>query len=348
MSKVRLDTRMAGFSGIGTYIRGLMEGFQIQGMDTASLVSPLESSNPPIYSLQEQWEILKSFRRSDARLLHAPHYNVPAAMASQCVVTVHDLIHLLFPQFLPSRLAYLYAQFFLRVVIPRTRSILTVSEYTKNDLIKYLKIKESHITVTPLGFDPAFSPQAKTQFADLQRRLRIPDKYFLYVGNLKEFKNTPRLLKVYASLRHKTPGCPALVLAGRNFIDGFEEAIRETPGVLHLSSVDRQDLPALYGGAFALVFPSLYEGFGLPPLESMACGTPVICSNVASIPEVVGDAALFVDPHDQQSIEKAMSRLLNDSELHQTLQKKGIARAARFHWKETAAKTLGVYERCLS
>ncbi|OGR89159.1 MAG: hypothetical protein A2992_09850 [Elusimicrobia bacterium RIFCSPLOWO2_01_FULL_59_12] len=349
---------MAQASGIGTYIRGLLGAFSAcrpasltltlitgkdDGVDGDWTRIPLSAR---FYSPSEQVAVPWAFRRSGAKLLHSPHYNLPVVLASRCVVTVHDLIHLKFPQFLPSRLAWIYAQSVFRQWIPRARAILTVSENTKKDLIETLGIPESKITVTPPGVPDGFHPLAPADYQPALESLKLPKGYFLYVGNLKEFKNVPRLLEAYRRLRQKKMYAPPMVFVGENFIPGFDRELENTPYVRWFPDLDRGALPAVYAGALALVFPSLYEGFGLPPLEAMACGTPVICSNRASLPEVVGDAALQVDPLSLDDLVNAMKRLCEDTALAGVLSAKGLQRAAQFTWDTTAAKTLDVYRRC--
>lgn len=356
---VCFDARMAYASGIGTYIRGVLGEWARNPPESPFNLSLITSKQDPyeggpwptypisasFYSVREQWAVPRAYSQSKASLLHVPHYNIPAASVSHCVVTVHDLIHLKFPQFLPSRLAWLYAQSFFRFWVPRTRAILTVSENTKKDLIELLKVPESKITVSPLGVPSGFRKQPLAMVWPQLKTLSLQEGYFLYVGNLKEFKNVPRLLEAYQLLCKKHPDTPPLVFAGRNFIPGFDQRMKETPGVRWLSEVDQKVLPALYAGAYALVFPSLYEGFGLPVLEAMACGTPVICSNRGSLPEVAGNAALLIDPLSPQEISEAMQRVLQEPGLTERLCQLGLEQSAKFSWKITAQKTLDVYHQ---
>jgi glycosyltransferase involved in cell wall biosynthesis len=273
---------------------------------------------------------------------------MPWLFASRTVVTVHDVIHLKFPEFWPSRAARLYASFFFRCVVPKARAILTVSENTKRDLMEMLSIPESRITVTPLAVDHArFSVSTLAEEADF-RRLGLPRDYLLYIGNLKEFKNVPRLVDAYRQVRARRQDCPELVLVGRNFIPGFERKIVRTAGIRWVGEVQRDLLPCLYKHALFFIFPSLYEGFGLPPLEAMASGTPVLCSDRASLPEVVGGAALLINPENTDDLAAAIERLIQDSALRQELSAKGTVQARQFSWDRMARQTLEVYNRCLS
>jgi alpha-1,3-rhamnosyl/mannosyltransferase len=358
---IAMDIRMSYASGIGTYLRGLVPALRqlqskseelvfIEGKKKSTLAGQSRSVHvsAPMYSLREQILIPKASRALSAALLHSPHYNIPLMMAGQCVVTVHDLIHLKFPQFLRSPLAKAYAHFFFRHVIPRTRAILTVSEHTKKDLVEWLKIPARQITVAYPGVPDSFQLQSPDVITKTLKTFGLTKDYFLFVGNLKEFKNVQFLIKTYKVLAEKLTDCPPLVLVGRNFIPGFERELAAIPSVHWLHEVDPESLPALYGGALALVFPSLYEGFGFPPLEAMACGTPVICSQSASLPEVVGDAALFIDPTSVDSLLQAMTQLHQDSAMRQDLTAKGLVRATQFSWKTLAQKTFQVYRQCLN
>lgn len=339
---VAFDARMRDFSGIGTYIRGLLTALG-QAEQSPKIIR--EDSAPRIYSLREQWEIPRRFKETSAALLHVPHYNVPAIMASRCIVTVHDLIHLKFPQFLPSPLARAYAAFFLRFVVPRARSILTVSEFTKQDMVRTLGLRPERITVTPLGA-PDVRPPAPDDAAFLAQA-GLSEGFFLYIGNLKPFKNIPRLVRVYSAWAKAHFGSPPLVLVGRNFLPHLQPDLKSGPNVRWLGEVPVERLSALYRSARALLFPSLYEGFGLPPLEAMAHGTPVLCSNRASLPEVAGDAALQVDPEDDSALAQGIDRLANDASLRNELSERGRVRARLFTWERTARLTREAYERCL-
>ena len=355
-----IDARMAGASGIGTYLQGLLGALRTMRAAPCSLtllgdpaILPegpwtIHKMRTPIYSLREQWRVPRAARHAGADLLHSPHYNMPRLFASRTVVTVHDMIHLKFPQFWPSRAARLYAYFFFHHVVPKARAILTVSEHTKRDLMETLAIPGDRITVTYPGVDHDRFRTPDTAVQEEFNRLNLPPEYLLYVGNLKEFKNVPRLVEAWKRLRAKRKECPALILAGRNFIPGFEKEITGVPGIHWIGEVRRDLLPHLYKHALTFLFPSLYEGFGLPPLEAMASGTPVLCSNRASLPEVVGDAALTVDPESVEGFTEAMDRLIQNAALRKELSAKGIARSALFSWEKMAAQTLKVYQECLS
>lgn len=348
---VAIDARMVEASGIGSYVRGLLSGLPEEAGGTDRFVAigspellrswsiPVISATAPIYGLREQWQVARAFARSRAPLLFVPHYNVPVRAVTRSLVTVHDLIHLKFPQFLPSRLALTYARFLLGEVVPRARAILTVSENSKRDLVEMLGIPAAKITVTYSAAGEGFRPRTDDEVRPVLERWGLDPGYLLYVGNLKEFKNVPFLVDAYAELRGTTADLPPLVLVGRNFIPGFDARLRTAPGVIWLSAVRSEDLPFLYCGATAFLYPSLYEGFGLPPLEAMASGTPVICSNRGSLPEVVGEAVILFDPESRSELGAAVERILRDQGLRERLRGAGLDRAGIFNWKRTAGLT---------
>jgi glycosyltransferase involved in cell wall biosynthesis len=356
--RVLLDARMIQASGIGTYLRELLRAWEAAGelpfelqllgdpTEIGSRSWPIRPAASPIYSVKEQFEIPLKTWLLHPKVIHIPHYNVPALMAGRCIVTVHDLIHLKFPDLLPSRLAYRYAHFFFHSVIPRCRRILTISEHTKSDITRMLKIPEEKISVIPLGTpEDMLAPASAGD--EVRARLKLPSSYFLYVGNVRALKNVPWLIRQYREFAARTPGCPAFVIVGRNFIPGYDAVLKNTPGVHWLGELPRADLAHVYAGAFAFLFPSLYEGFGLPPLEAMACGVPVISSNRASLPEVIGDAGILLDPQDDHAWQMTLEKIIGDAALREKLSRAGRERAKTFRWADTAAKTRAVYESLL-
>ncbi len=279
-------------------------------------------------------------------LFHATNNIFPCAVrAARSVVTIHDATLLLFPEWHPqNRLDHMVPR--LTIAAARADRIITPSQSAKSDVVKHLGIQPERVTVVPEAADPAFRVQPRHDVEPSLARLGLAyGQYLLFLGAIEPRKNLERLLTALESVAGRVG---PLVVAGP---DGWKNAdvqkrlatLERRGLVRHLGYIESAARPALMAGARALVYPSLYEGFGLPPLEAMACGTPVLTSDVASLPEVVGDAAMLVDPRDVRALASAMERLWNDSALCDELRARGLARAARFSWRETARQTLAVY-----
>ncbi len=282
-------------------------------------------------------------------IFHATEHLLPTLKQSRTVFTVHDLIYQLFPQFhLPLNRWYLTLMMprFLR----RADRIIAISQHTARDVTRLLGIAPERITVIHEGVNPAYRRiKDPASLAAMRQRYGLPDRYILFFGTIEPRKNLVRLLEAYAALFQQAGAWPTLVIAGRPGwlvapvfervkTLGLEAQVRFTDWVAEA------DIPALMSAAELFVFPSLYEGFGLPPLEAMACGVPVVSSSTSSIPEIVGDAGLLVDPLDTGALTAAMRAALVDADLRAGLRARGLARAAQFTWEATARKTIAVYE----
>jgi glycosyltransferase involved in cell wall biosynthesis len=324
--RVVIDGRKIADYGIGTYIRGLLSGlgelgandeYVVLAPENARELIPFEHvvADAPKYSLREIVAIGRAVRRLRADVFHAPHYVVPVT-STPTVVTIHDLIHL----HLRNPVKRAYAWMMLRRAARRT--VVTVTNAMKQEIEGTLGARD--VIVTPNGVDSRFKPEGH----------RAPGEYFLFVGNDKPHKNAATLVAAY----ERTKLSANLVLAGAPFS-------QYRTRVALAGFVDHEDLAALYRGAIALVVPSIEEGFGLPALEAMACGTAVITSNAPALVEITGDAALHVDARDAGAIANAMIRLANDEALRRELASRGIARARQFTWRKCAEKTREAYER---
>ncbi len=264
------------------------------------------------------------------------------------VVTVHDA----FPYTCPrtsTRLDWLVYHAWLPYALPAADAIITDSEQSREDIVKYLPVSPEHVTVVPLAADRRFRPVEAAAVEPILQSYDVAQPYILYVGALESRKNLPRLLEAYALLRAWSERWRLVIVGARKWksspiLDTVQRLGLE-PHVTFTGYVADEDLPALYTGADLFAFPSLYEGFGLPVLEAMACGTPVVTSNTSSLPEVVGDAALLVDPYDVEAMASAMRQVLEDPALAQALRQRGLARAATFSWERTARETIAVYEQ---
>lgn len=283
-----------------------------------------------------------------ATLFHAMEHLLLPLRGIPTVLTVHDLIFRHLPEH-HKRLNRWYLNATLPLYCRRAAHIIAVSEATRNDLIRAFAAPPEKITVIHEAADPRFQPQPAGALAGMRAHYALPEHYLLYVGTIEPRKNLTRLLHAWEPL-YLAGEAPRWVIVGKRgwLADDFYTALEASParkGVIFTGYVLDSDLPLLYAGAAAFVFPSLYEGFGLPPLEALACGAPVLCSNTSSLPEVVGDAALTVTPTDVDALREGLRRLLQDAELRAELREKGLQRAAAFSWERAAAETLQLYRR---
>ncbi len=266
---------------------------------------------------------------------------LPPGTAGKTLLMVHDMAVFAYPETLSWRTKYMLGMT-LRKSTKRADHLLTVSEFSKREMVSYLKLDPEQITVVPNGVDFSrfHTGYSKEAIASVTRKLGIEGDYFLYLGTLEPRKNIPRLIEAYALLQKKLEKVPRLVLAGRKgwlYESIFErvQALGLQKDVLFAGYVSDEDTPPLMAGAKAFVFPSLYEGFGMPPLEAMACGTPVIVANTASLPEVVGESGLYVDPFDIGSMVEAMERIVLDAELCRQVSASGMEHASHFTWENS-------------
>jgi glycosyltransferase involved in cell wall biosynthesis len=306
-----------------------------------------ESARP--YSVSEQIRIPLTLVRERAHLLHEPHYVLPSATRCRTVVTIHDCIHLMFPQYLPGSMAHLYARAVMWSAVNRSDRILTVSEASKRDILRFFDIPPEKVAVIYNAIDERFLGPPDLERMDLIRqRYQLDYPFLLYVGNIKPHKNVERLIDAFGMVRAKGLDDLRLVIIGDELskYPALRQAVhrhRLDKYVRFLGFQPYDTLAGFYRLARAFVFPSLYEGFGLPPLEAMACGTPVVTSNVSSLPEIAGNAALLVDPYDRLSIAEAILRVVSDETLRQELSERGLARARQFSWSQSVAAIHRIY-----
>jgi len=283
-------------------------------------------------------------------LFYSPDFVLPPTRrGTRALLTVHDLSFLRYPEhFVPKLVQYL-TQVVTRSVA-RADHVLADSAATRADLIAHLGTEPEKVTVLYSGVDPRFCPRPEPGEAERVRaRYGIGDQpYVLSVGTVQPRKNYARLIRAFNQLTNQ-PTNQLLIAGGKGWLyeNILAEAEKYPDHVRILGFVDDADLPALYRGASLFAFPSLYEGFGLPVLEAMACGIPVVCSNVSSLPEVAGDAALLVDPLDTDSLVRAMARALEDTDLRQEMIAQGFAQAARFSWEKAARQLVATFDTIL-
>lgn len=353
-----LDARLARSSGIGVYIRELFPRVirLLQDVSFRVLVRPGEMQELPdcgpervqlriatskLYSIREQLE-LRALIPRDARLYWSPHYVVPVAYGGRLVATVHDLAHLALPQFFGQPHRRIYAKAMFAHLRRRAAHVFCDSEFTAQQLHDLTGFPRSRSSVVHLGISQSW--QALPSTAPDPPRSK---PYLLYVGNVKPHKNLVLLLQAFQRLLPHIPH--DLIIVGRR--EGFltrDEQIDHAAAALgdrvrFTGEVSDDSLREFYSGAEILVFPSLYEGFGLPPLEAMACGTPALVSARASLPEICGDAAEYCDPGSAESIAAGIQRLIHSPERRAELRRRGLARSALFRWEDTAnrvARTL--------
>lgn len=353
--KIAVDARMIDFSGIGVFTKNIISRISGSKEFDFTLIGardklerfglPIKEASAPIYGIREQFEIPSILRELKPSLFHCTHYNIPVFYGGRMVVNMYDLIHILYPDFLPSRAAHYYARFMFGLAAKKAAKIVTISEHTKRDLIKYLKVKESDIRMIYPAVGPEFIPSD-----DKRKKMKAKyGDYILYVGAVRPHKNVFALASAFCELKKGNKIPHKLVIAGKakaDYIDkinGLVTAQGQSANFIHIDNSDFDDIRALYCGADLFVFPSLYEGFGLPVLEAMASGCPVVSSNASSLPEATGDAALLVNPDKTDEIAEAIFEVLSKETLKKQLTAKGFERIKHFSWNKAAEETLALY-----
>lgn len=364
--RIAIDVRKLHDFGVGTYVRNLIRHLARLDRDTQyvllcqredrRLVQALgknfravsEWSGP--YSLTEQLMVPFDLARTRATLFHAPHYVLPPLAPCRSIVTIHDCIHLRFPQYLPNRLAHAYARAQLWAATRRASRILTVSESSKQDILQFCRVPEAKVTVIYNAIDERFSVEpTESEMVRVRERYQLPERFVMYAGNVKPHKNLERLIDAFVLLRRGGLSDLGLLITGSE-ISRYTKLRRAVhrcnlhKHVRFLGYQPEETLAVLYRLADVFVFPSLCEGFGLPPLEAMASGTPVVASNVSSLPEVLGDAAVLIDPYNPESLADGMRRVIENEDLRASLCTRGFVRAQEFSWEQSVKRTRQIYE----
>jgi glycosyltransferase involved in cell wall biosynthesis len=292
------------------------------------------------------------FFKDDVNLTHFFDYIIPFSVKGKKILTVYDMCFMAYPETLPLKTRLLLA-INLKLSCKRADKIITISKFSKKEIMKYLNISSEKIDVVPCGvnLEKYYTLDNKDIIEQIKEKHSLKDEYFLYLGTLEPRKNLVRLIEAYYKLKNEAD-VPDLVLAGRkgwSYEEIFEciHKLKLEQSVFYIGYISDEDTTPLICGATVFLFPSLYEGFGLPPLEAMACGTPVITSNVSSLPEVVGDAALLVDPFDVDDIYKKMKILVSNNDLREELIKKGKSRVSLFSWNNAAIKLMEIYKQII-
>ncbi len=366
--RIGVDARIAYYSrgGIHSYVVHLLDALAatddrtdyriLRSRRDADSVPSAPNFHPvacwtPSHHRLERWTLSLEIARLNLELLHSPDFIPPAFGYARSVITVHDLSFLYYPRFLNAESRRYYNEQ-IEWAVQRTDHILADSHATRTDLISVLEVPEEKITVVHLAADPSFSPVPDGEARQAAHQYGLQPGFLLFVGTLEPRKNIPGLLHAYRILLDSSVTAEPLVLVGgKGWL--YEEifAAVDTLGlsdqVLFLDGVPNAHLPALYSAAGVLAMPSFYEGFGLPALEAMACGTPVVVADRASLPEVVGEAGALVDPDDPDAIAGALKRVLMEEPLRVRMRQLGLERAASFSWHRVAQETVKVYHQVL-
>lgn len=365
--RIGIDARKLHDFGIGTYIRNLLRQLAridqrtefvllCREPDVQALASLGQNFRPVVetadnYSIAEQIRIPLALKREGVTLFHAPHYVLPPLVRCRSVVTIHDCIHLMFPQYLPNRLAYIYARASIAMASRCATRVMTVSESSKRDILRFVNVDPDKISVIYNAYDERFGVEPREEdVVRVRERYQLHDEFVLYAGNVKPHKNLERLIAAFQIVRKRGLDHLKLVLIGDEISKyaALRRAVHQHQlhkYVRFLGYLPEETLAVMYRLAGVFVFPSLYEGFGLPPLEAMASGTPVVTSNVSSLPEVAGDAAVLVDPYDPDAIADGIFRVLSDESLRRDLRRKGIVRAHQFSWETSVGRIHDIYDQ---
>jgi len=359
-------------TGSGQYVRALVRALVRNDIENDyALITPQRrlSATPLCVSVHstpprfERWQNLakvwfeqiafvRACQRERVHLAHVPYFAPPLFPSTPLIATIHDLIPLILPLYRGSLLVRAYTQL-VALGARRANAILADSECSKRDIIERLHIDPARVHRIYLAADEQYAPADAASIEQVRRKYALPEKFVLYLGGFDQRKNVRVILQAFARLRDLYACGYRLVLGGAIlgrdsvFFPNPRRLARESnlanDAIQFIGWVEEADKPALYSSATVFVFASLYEGFGLPPLEAMACGTPVICANTSSLPEVVGDAAITVNPHDVEAWAEALRTVLTDPAHQLEMRERGIAQARKFSWRRAAQETLVVY-----
>lgn len=342
--------------GFGFYVENLVQALQkIDHKNEYVLMAPAPTAlerdfSTPQRLIWDQIQLPWRARQAKVDILHQPCFSAPLFYSGKVVVTVHDIISRKFPQNIP----FFSRQFFGRWMPfsnRRADKIIAISQHTKKDIIEVLHIPEEKIEVIYLAASDKFQP-IKDQFAleEVKKKYGLSGPFILHVGTLEPRKNLAFLITAFARALRLGPIKEQLVITGRQgwYYEGLFKLVKDlklSRKVVFTGYVEEDDLPRLYNAASLFVFPSLYEGFGLPPLEALACGTPVISSNTSSMPEVIGRAGILLPPEDLEAWRRQIYRVLTNKSLRQTMAEQGFSQAKKFSWETTALQTIKIYEQ---
>ena len=367
--KIGIDARMYGYAqtGIGNYIRHLLKSiFELDKENNYVIfLLPEEFDNFELpnerikkvkvsakwYGWKEQFLFPFQLYKEKLDLMHFTHFNSPVLYFKKSIVTIHDVTPLHFPG---HKMKSLIRRIGFKIVffssVKKATRVIAVSESTKNDIVKYFKIKKNKIKVIYEGVDEQFGIVVDRHACPLQCQITKP--FIFYTGVWRNHKNLVGLIKAFGILRNKYKLDYQLVLGGKE--DPYYPEVRKTWEKLNLEKdiirtgfIDQKDLPLLYNSAKLFVIPSFYEGFGLIGLEAMACGTPVVSSNTTSLPEVLGNAAMYFNPHNPKEMAEKMKLVLTDEKLYNEMREKGFKQIRKYSWEKMGEETIGIYKKIL-
>jgi len=367
MKKICVDARMYLASGIGTYLRSLIKALHEEGTYSLEVITSSEVlkyapevqqynivlSNAPIYSLKEQIEL--PLKISPCDLFWSPNFNVPILpiQAKKKIVTIHDVFYMAHSNTLSFHKRH-YARMVTRKAARNSDMVITDSEFSKGEICKLTGISADKIKKIHLGVDPHYFSRRELdeQSNEIQIKYAPPSRFILYVGNIKPHKNILKLIEAYKLWIQRSPRDVHLVLIGKHFQDypvrDLIENDAQLKKLVHFySSVENSELHWFYSRALTTILPSLYEGFGFPPLEAMGCGCPTIVSTAASLPEICGDASYYIDPNSIDSMIQGFDKVTQDEVLRKSLSDKGYQRVKEFQWGKTFAEHMKVFQQVI-
>lgn len=355
--RIALDDRAPTFSGMGIYTKSLANIYQKLGHEVWLYHDDLAVSRNSFLQkyfnflrriLRENFHLVKWLQKNSIDIYHASrNMGVPLFPSISIVVTIHDVIPIVFPkQYLGNILERLYYKISLRLSVNNSKKIITVSEFTKKELINFYGIEANKIIVVPNGYNNSFRRIYNRDLLQaIKEKYKLDEKFILSIGGSEYRKNMQRLIHVYQ--KHFSGTYKLIVIGGKWRNTDLPGKYASDKNIRFLTNIPEEDLIAIYNMAEVFVFPSFYEGFGIPVLEGMACGVPVVTSNVSSMPEVGGEAAIYFDPFNEEDMAVKIDKVLQDETLRKTMIAKGLERVKEYSWEKCAAETLRVYREVI-
>ncbi len=356
--KIAIDvqTTLGQPTGFGFYVSNLVKALKnVDSKDEFVLIKPKTEKDfsTPGRFIWDQFVFPRLAKQSKVDLVHQPCFSAPFLFRGPAVVTIHDIISLLFPENIPFASRMFYSKW-MPFSYRKAKRIITISHSTKADITRVLKIPSEKISVVQLAVDAKFSREAGSEeVKGVMKKFSIPGDYILHIGTLEPRKNLNFLLDVFAKALENTKNKNLnLVITGKKgwyYEDLFEKVndLKLNDKVFFTGYIDESDKPALYKGARIFAFPSLYEGFGLPPLEAMASGVPVISSNTSSMPEVIGEAGILLSPKDKTKWVNAITLVNSDETVRKSMKERNKEQVKKFSWERTARETIAIYKKAI-